>query len=199
MKTIYHYLLLPALLFLLAACNDTNNENNEPFIMANAPIGKTYTCDNTVTLTFESADSVSFHLAMSLNFYHPHIHAKAHYTFDNGHVVIENPLGNLDWAEHQDLLPCILSLEGTFTAPDVLETSNFNFTSPTFHLSGNPILRLQTFDPLPTGNYYIASMFTNLELDLNNNGIALTNLNKEWYYDKEIYDFKTQKWVTTDA
>lgn len=190
MKPICHYLLLPALFFSLAACNNTDNGEDEPFIMANAPIGKTYTLDNNVTLTFESADSVSFRLAMSLNYYHPRIQGKAHYTFDNGHVMIENPLGNLDWAEHQELLPCILYMEGTFTAPDALETSNFNFTSPHFHFGGNPILRLQTFDPLPTDHYYIANMFTDLELDLNNDGIASTNLSEEWCYDKKIYDFE---------
>lgn len=190
MKTIYHYLLLPALLFSLAACNDTDNENDEPFIMASAPIGKTYTCDNKVSFTFESADSVSFRLTLNLNDYHPRIHAKAHYTFDNGHVVVENPLGDLDWLEHQDLLPCTTALEGTFTAPDVLETSCFKFLSPSLTISGNPILRMQNFGSLPEDYYYIAALFTDRALDLDNDGTASTNLNEEWYYDKNIYDFK---------
>lgn len=184
------HLLFPVLLFSLAACSDIDNGNDDPFIMTSAPIGKTYSYDDDVTITFESADSVSFRLAINLNYYHPRTHAKAHYTFENGHVVIENPWSDLNWEEHKDLPPCVLSLEGTFTAPDVLTTSNFNFMSPLFHICGNPILHLQAFDPLPTDHYYIANMFTDLELDLNNDGIASTNLNEEWYYNKKIYDFR---------
>lgn len=33
-------------------------------------------------------------------------------------------------------------------------------------------------------------LFTDRALDLDNDGTASTNLNEEWYYDKNIYDFK---------
>lgn len=148
--------------------------------MTSAPIGKTYAFDGDFALTFESADSVSYRSLSALPTYSPHLCAKGHYTFDNGIVVVENPiLDEWYWVEGQDTLPpCYLRLNGRFTALDVLEAS-FAFAMPGKIISGIGFLKIAKFSPFADNNYYIASFYTDKALDVNNDGKASTNLYEE--------------------
>lgn len=213
-----HYYLLPALATLLSfsACD---SDDDEPFIMKTPPIGQTYAHGDIMSITFESADSVIFRSTYSSLYYNPRIYAKAHYTFDNGHVVIENPLGDKSWiSQNPDgdkswlspgIRPCNMALEGTFTSPHVLKTSDFFFIAPGVQAAGCPYLTTPGYDwhgikmypnanhpkePHSTleRNYHIGFFNSDLALDLNNDGIASTDLTREFsLHDNTIYDFDT--------
>lgn len=106
----YLFILFALLSFFSCVSNDVITDET-PFVMTSAPIGKTYAFDGDFALTFESADSVSYRSLSALPTYSPHLCAKGHYTFDNGIVVVENPiLDEWYWVEGQDTLPpCYLT------------------------------------------------------------------------------------------
>ena len=188
----YLFILFALLSFFSCVSNDVITDET-PFVMTSAPIGKTYAFDGDFALTFESADSVSYRSLSALPTYSPHLCAKGHYTFDNGIVVVENPiLDEWYWVEGQDTLPpCYLRLNGRFTALDVLEAS-FAFAMPGKIISGIGFLKIAKFSPFADNNYYIASFYTDKALDDNNDGKASTNLYEELTTGKQpMYNFKT--------
>lgn len=187
----YQFFLFVLLSFFSCDNNDVTDE--KPFVMTSAPIGKTYTYNDDFALTFESADSVSFRSLSSVPIYSSHLYAKAHYTFDNGNVIVENPIEDeWYWIENQDTLPpCYLRLKGRFTALDVLEAS-FAFAIPGRLINGIGSLKIPKFCSLADNNYYIASFYTDKALDVNNDGKASTNLYEELTTGKQpMYNFKT--------
>ncbi len=186
----FQFFLFVLLSFFSCDNNDVTDE--KPFVMTSAPIGKTYTYNDDFALTFESADSVSFRSLSSVPIYSSHLYAKAHYTFDNGNVIVENPIEDeWYWIENQDTLPpCYLRLKGRFTALDVLEAS-FAFAIPGRLINGIGSLKIPKFCSLADNNYYIASFYTDKSLDINNDGKASTDLYKELATGKQpMYDFK---------
>lgn len=210
-----HSYLLPLLAALLSF--SSCDSDDEPFIMQTAPIGQTYAYKDIMSMTFESADSVVFRSTYGNAYYNPRICAKAHYTFDNGYVVIENPLGDKDWlSQNTDgdkswlnpgIKPCNMALKGTFTSPHVLKTSDFFFVAPGVSASGCLCLTTPGYDShgikmYPNANYpeeqhatlernyHIGSFNADLALDLNNDGIASTDLNYEFSHQgNATYDF----------
>lgn len=111
MKTICYILFLASL--LLTACNDENEEKE--FVMSAPPIGETFESLSS-SITFESADSVSFYFL-----HEPQIPGgKAKYHFNNGKVIIENPYGEfLPYEKVTDTY--FVFFEGGFTSNDKLE------------------------------------------------------------------------------
>ena len=83
MKYIYYFIM--ASLFLLASCNKDESEY-EPIY---SPIGNTYET-GIISITFESADSVSFRSLLPGKEW---IKGKAAYTYNGGLVNIVNPFG----------------------------------------------------------------------------------------------------------
>lgn len=119
MKTKFKFLSLYVLSLaslLLVSC-DSDNEEKE-FVMTKPPIGKTYE-DNTNSITFVSADSVSFRLLVEQHrLQHPE--GKAKYLFDNGKVEILNP-HEPSFPPDQATESYFTFLHGNFTSNEKLE------------------------------------------------------------------------------
>lgn len=98
------------------ACNDDNEEKE--FIMTKPPIGETFESRST-SITFESADSVSFFYFLYYPILTP---GKAKYQFNNGKVIIENPHGKFLPYE-QVTKTYFYFFNGNFTSPDKLEAT----------------------------------------------------------------------------
>lgn len=115
MKTKFKFLSLYVLSLaslLLVSC-DSDNEEKE-FVMTKPPIGKTYE-NSTISITFDSADSVSFRFLIELHrLQHPE--GKAKYLFDNGKVEILN--------SHERTFPPEEATESYFTFFHGVFTSN---------------------------------------------------------------------------
>lgn len=114
MKLTYYILFLASL--LLTACND--EEEEKEFVMTAPPIGETYESSTSI-ITFESADSVSFHV-ITIDKKIKHRVGKAKYLFNNGKVEILNS-HELHFPIEETKEPFFLFFHGSFTSKDRLD------------------------------------------------------------------------------